>query len=126
MCCESQNPELRAIMLKYHNEQLEKAEKVQQAVSEIYSLNDEDVIRVSKLTDDTIADFEKEMEENSIRAGYIGLPYIFNIIYGIKIVFDWLKTSHNSGEVPEKVKRIIKDDRKIYGKAFDSLVKESQ
>ena len=124
MCCESQDFEFRVFMSNYSTEQITKAQKVKYAVSEISSINDEDVIQVSKLVDDTVADFEKEMEEHNYASGYIGLPYICDLIYGIKIVFDWLKTAYESGEVPEKVMRIIKDHRDIFGKAFDSLVKE--
>ena len=107
------------IMVKYEEEQINKIQRIKNELLKADS--DEKVKRLSTVVNGTVLDFENQMKTDSISAGYIGLPYLFDELYGIQLVLDWKLKTNNMPKPNSEVYRVLIHNKNIFKALFPNL-----
>lgn len=108
------------IMLKYEREQIDKVQQIKRKLSEIDSTDG--LKELLKTVKDTLSSFEDQMRTDSVSAGYIGLPYLFNELYGIQLVLDFIQKYPSAPlQTNPKVLRVVQQNKSIFEKMFPDL-----
>lgn len=111
---------MNEIMLKYEREQIDKVQQIKRKLSGIGST--EGLKELSKTVRDTLLDFETQMRTDSVSAGYIGLPYLYDELYGIQLVLDFIQQYPSASlQTNPKVLRVARQNKSIFENMFPDL-----